>query len=246
MSMAHPAARILIIDDDEGICRTISRYLEREQFLASAASNFDDAMSALRDFQPDLVLLDLNIPGTHGFEIAKIISKTPSIGIIIISGSTEAVDRIVGLELGADDYVPKPIDFRELLARIRSVLRRLSPQSAGGLPSGNSGIAVNARFGKWTLNMLAQELRGDDGRITKLTSHEFFILSALVRAGNRVLSRDQLMNVPANRKWSPYDRSIDVLIGKVRKKLRYSETDHDYIVTMRGQGYRFALDVRWE
>lgn len=235
---------VLVVDDDERICRTICRYLEKEGFSSAQAHTHAEAVLALEKNRPNVVLLDLNIPGSHGFAIAKDIGVSNNMGIIFITGSDDSVNKIVGLELGADDYMQKPLDFRELLARIRSIVRRLSLSNEAG-DNSQAKAKNKARFGPWVLNLLSQELRHDAGDTRSLTSFEFLILATLVQSENRVLSRDQLMDSIADREWNPIDRSVDVLIAKIRKKLKVTEEDPQFIKTMRSQGYMFAAPVSW-
>jgi len=241
--MSSSKKKVLVIDDDERICRTISRYLEKEGFDVHSATSSPSALEIFSSLDIDIVLLDLNIPGTHGFEIAKELLSLKKIGIIFITGSTEQVDKIVGLELGADDYIQKPFDFRELLARIRSVLRRLDHVTENSSGSESEAGHLKAHFGNWQLDCLTQEISGKDNATPELTSHEYFILLALLKSNNRVLPRDFLLNAVSSRNWTPYDRSIDVLVGKLRKKLQCE--NGEYIKTIRGQGYKFCSAVTW-
>jgi DNA-binding response OmpR family regulator len=235
--------KILIVDDDERICRTVQRYLEKERYTVYSAYNAEQSREVLKNEQPDLVLLDLNLPGVHGFDLAREIRDSTNTGIIFITGSQEYVDKIVGLEIGADDFVTKPFDLRELLARIRSVLRRTSfPLKTQSTDKESNRFAS---FDGWKLDVLAQNLTSPTGEDIPLTSHEFKLLNTLIEAENRVQTRDQLMDKMSSREWNPIDRSIDVLIGKLRKKFSDIGTSPKYIKTIRSQGYKFTAKVEW-
>jgi len=227
---------ILIVEDDARICRMLSRYLKAEGFSVVYCFRGDEVDSRIAQRLPDCVLLDLSLPDMHGFDLARRLRKeNERLGIIIITGAGETVDRIIGLEVGADDYIPKPFNEREVLARLRSVLRRVAA-SSGGSEGGSDVIA----FDEFELDLDAHQLLCS-GKEVELTSHEFLLLSVLVKAGNRVLSRDQILEGLSGRDWYPSDRSVDVLIGKLRKKL--NDTSAKLIKTIRGRGYKFAGKV---
>ena len=230
---------ILVVDDDPRICRLISRLLRRDGFSAHTAASGAEMRSVLEDVRPDLVLLDLMLPDEDGFTLARELRVGSEVGLVILTGRTDTVDKIVGLELGADDYVTKPFDPRELVARIRSVLRRRA-----GSSSRSDGRGSLARFAGWTLDLDGFELRDEAGRSTHLTSHEFQLLAALVDHGPRVLTRDKILDDVFDRGWSPDDRSVDVLIGRLRRKLGDDARDPKLIRTIRGTGYRLIPKVR--
>jgi DNA-binding response OmpR family regulator len=181
------------------------------------------------------------MPGEHGLELARKLRQESDVGIIIVTGSGDKVDEIVGLEGGADDYLMKPVEERELLARVRSVLRRVMSDTD---TSDNSDKSV-ARFSDWILDMTAHELKSTTGEEVELTSYEFQLLSTLVKSANRVLSRDQIMDHITGRGWIPSDRSVDVLIGKLRKKIEQDPRQPSLIKTMRGAGYKFTARVSY-
>lgn len=189
--------------------------------------------------QPDLVILDLQMPGEHGLELTRKLRMDSDVAIIIVTGTGDKVDEIVGLEGGADDYLTKPFEERELLARIRSVLRRVIHRST---PFVNVDKSV-FKFSDWVLDLTAHELRSTAGEEIILTSYEFQLLITLVKSANRVLSRDQIMDSIAGRDWMPSDRSIDVLIGKLRKKIEDDPSNPSLIKTIRGTGYKFTARV---
>jgi len=193
----------------------------------------------LAEARPDLVLLDLMLPDEDGFELARELRTHSDLGIVILTGRTDTVDKVVGLEIGADDYVTKPFDRRELLARIRSVMRR---RSAPEDPQG--GATALARFAGWTLDLDGYELRDESGRAVTLTHHEFQLLAALVAHGARVLTREAILDAVFDRAWSPDDRTIDVLVGRLRRKLGDDARAPTLIRTIRGAGYRLIPKVR--
>jgi len=234
----NTGTRILIIDDDERICRTITRYLQKEAFKLESCSNSKIARILINSFNPHLVLLDLNLPDGSGFDIASEIRKQSNIGIIIISGTIEQVDKIVSLEIGADDFLSKPLNLRELLARIRGVLRRVSiigDQSKSEINQVNS-----LSFNGWTLDLDTHELSDPEGRIVKLTSHEFKLLAYMASNTNRILNRYKILDHMGHKQWSPMDRSIDVMIAKLRKKIELPDQKFNPILTIRGEGYKFV------
>lgn len=224
--------RILIVDDDEDIREMFAAYLEGFGFSVSAAADGRQMRSLLAASRFDLVLLDQRLPGEDGLTIARELRSQSDIGIIIITGYGQVVDRIVGLELGADDYVAKPVDLRELLARIRSVLRRRSaspPEHVRGF-----------EFEGWRLDPSARRLTDPMGQVVELTSGEYDLLLAFVEQPNAVLSRDQLMNRLHHREAGPFDRAIDVQVGRLRRKIDRSNT---LIRSVRGVGYLFSPRV---
>ena len=184
---------------------------------------------------PNLLLLDLGLPDEHGFDVArKARVIDPKVGIVILTGSTDDIDQIVGLELGADDYIAKPFDERQLLARIRSVMRRV--QSQVSEPEDDLGVIS---IGNIELNLNSYEASGGTGSIG-FTVHEFQLLAFLAKGKGRVLSRDQILDELCGRYWSPFDRSVDVLIGKIRQKLK-AAGEADLIITVRGAGYKLHV-----
>lgn len=239
--MSKPAS-ILVVDDDQRICDLLARYLGREGYQIVTALDGEQMRRHLARAMPDLVLLDLMLPGEDGLLLAQELRRVHrQLGIIILTGKGETVDRIVGLEVGADDYVSKPFDNRELLARIHSVLRRLK-QEHDNLQSLSDGKPV-ARFAGWRLDLVAHELVSPAGEPVHLTSHEFKFLAILVQNNNRLMSRDRIFDLIAGREWRPDDRSLDVLVGKLRKKLEPDPGNPAIIKTIRGEGYKLAVPV---
>ena len=232
-------ADILVVDDDYSLRRQLTRYLSKEGYKVVEADSGKTMRQALDQYQPNLVLLDLRLPDTHGLELAREVRADPDIGIIILTGSQDEIDKIVGLELGADDYLNKPVDLRELLARIRSVMRRVDLKSLTSTRNTNKV----ASFAGYSLDFTAHLLLNCNAEEIKLTSHEYQLLVVLLENVNRVLSRDQLMAHISGRDWLASDRSIDILIGKVRKKIEKDSSNPVLIKTVRGTGYIFTSPV---
>jgi two-component system, OmpR family, response regulator len=188
------------------------------------------------------VILDLMLPGEDGLTLARQLREESNVGIIILTGRGETVDRIIGLEMGADDYLPKPFHLRELLARVKSVLRRVSARS-GSLADKPASGHSKARFAGWNLDLATRELLGPDGGEVRLTTGEFDLLAAFVRNANQVLSRDRLLDLARNREAGPFDRTIDVQVGRLRRKLEPDPQRPTIIKTVRGTGYIFTPTV---
>jgi two-component system OmpR family response regulator len=233
---------ILIVDDDPRICRLLQLYLEQEGYRIYTASSGEEMRQKLAALQVNLVLLDVRLPDEDGFTLVKELSAISNLAVIMVTGRSDPLDKILGLELGADDYVTKPFDERELLARVRTVLRRSSrePPASGAAP----GRTV-ARFAGWQLDILAQELTSPQGTRVFLTTREFQLLVALVEHPQRVLSRDSILELLSGRDWTPVDRSIDVLIAKVRKKLGDDAQRPELVKTVRGVGYKLGPPVEF-
>ena len=253
---ARPA-RILVLDDDVRVGKLLRRFLEREGYAADVVTSVAEARAQLAEQFPDLVILDLMLPDGNGLALASELRAQRDVGIIILSGKQDVVDRIVGLEIGADDYMTKPFDERELVARVRSVLRRVQAPSTAviaAVPAGASSAATgpvprpvapleddeSVRFDGWVLDRRSHELFDPAGEQVHLTSYEFQLLTTFLQRPNRVLSRDEILGAVAGRKWNPYDRSIDVLVGKLRKKLVEHQAKSSIIKTIRGSGYKFT------
>ena len=226
---------ILIVDDDERICRLLERYLSKNGFSVGSIQSGALLEVTMAQVNPNLLLLDLGLPDEHGFDVArKARVIDPKVGIVILTGSTDDIDQIVGLELGADDYIAKPFDERQLLARIRSVMRRVQSQ----VSESEDDLDVIS-IGNIELNLNSYEAAGRTGSIG-FTVHEFQLLAFLAKGKGKVLSRDQILDELCGRDWSPYDRSVDVLIGKIRQKLK-AAGEADLIITVRGAGYKLHV-----
>jgi DNA-binding response OmpR family regulator len=237
------AERLLVVDDEEDIRELLSDYLGSYGFEVTAVADGAAMRDALRRSPHQLVLLDLGLPGEDGLSLARELRSDTGLGIIIVTGRGQPVDRIIGLEVGADDYVAKPFELRELLARVRSVLRRVKAPApaAAAAPAGAPGERLS--FDGWQLDMAARALYRDDGEAVPLTTGEFDLLAVFTRHPNRVLSRDELMDVLHRREAGPYDRSIDVQVGRLRRKIERDPAQPGLIKSVRGVGYVFTARV---
>lgn len=234
--------RILVVDDDPDIRALLRDYLTREGFEVREAGDGAEMRDVLRDYDADLVILDLVLPGEDGLTLARQLREKHNLGIIILTGKGETVDLVVGLEMGADDYVPKPFANRELLARIRSVLRRTHRDDTA---SPAEPTASNYRFAEWTLAMPSHHLTADDGRVVSLTATEFRLLCAFLKSPNTVIPRETLYKEVYGKVQVGASRAIDVLIGRLRNKLE-AERDKPprLIKTVHGDGYSFTPEER--
>jgi two-component system, OmpR family, response regulator CpxR len=223
--------RILVIDDDVELCTLVGEYLQAEGFAVEAAHDGESGLQRSAEGDYLLVVLDVMLPGINGFEVLRRLRATSRLPVLLLTARGEDVDRIVGLEIGADDYLPKPFNPRELVARIRAVLRRSHGDKSPAAPE-------IVRVGEIELDPATRSVRRD-GQPVDLTSVEFNLLEVLLREAGRVVPRERLVNAVLSRKFSPFDRSIDMHVSKVRKKL--GDTDNDeHIKTIRGVGYIFA------
>jgi two-component system response regulator CpxR len=227
--------RILVIDDDVELCALVSEYLEPEGFQIEAVYDGNRGLERALSGEHRLVVLDVMLPGMNGFDVLRKIRNTSKIPVLLLTARGEDVDRIVGLEIGADDYLPKPFNPRELVARIRAVLRR----SQAGEKAAGAPIPDVLRVGDIELDPATRTVR-HHGQPVELTSVEFNLLHVLLREAGRVVSREQLVDEVLSRKFSPFDRSIDMHVSKVRKKLGDADNGADHIKTVRGVGYIFA------
>lgn len=226
---------ILVVDDDDALRSLLEQYLTSNGFAVSLAANGVAMDEFMQSAHPDLVILDLMMPGEDGLSIARRLRASTHLPIIMLSARGEDIDRIVGLEVGADDYLAKPFNPRELLARIRAVLRRKQDAAA----SEQAGAEHVMRFGEFELDLDAQRLT-KSGEEISLTSSEFSILQIFTSHPNRVLSRDQLMDMLKGYDRDPFDRSIDVRVTRLRRKIEANPAEPEYIRTVWGQGYLFA------
>jgi two-component system phosphate regulon response regulator OmpR len=238
--MSDRATKILVVDDDPDLRGLLVGYLEREGFSVAGAEDGRAMDAALAEVVPDLILLDLMLPGEDGLSIARRLRQATQIPIIMVSARSDDVDRIVGLEVGADDYVAKPFNPRELLARIRAVLRRRSPAQPAGTEAGpGDADQVAFVFGPFRLDLHTRELV-KDGEPVPLTGGELDLLAALAEHPNRVLDRDRLLDLLKGYERSPFDRSIDVQIARLRAKIEPDTKRPRYIRTVWGKGYMFT------
>jgi two-component system, OmpR family, response regulator len=231
--MARPLpARILIVDDDPEIRELLCSYLEGFGMHAQGAADARELRSAMARESFDLILLDLMLPGQDGLSLCREIRRDSDVPIVMVTGRGEASDRIVGLELGADDYIVKPFDERELVARIGAVLRRGRHR---GAPRAEE--AADIAFGGWRLNTVMRQLVDAEGVVVPLSNAEFRLLLALLERPRRVLSRDQLIDLARGSRVEVFDRSIDILVSRLRQKLRDDPKQPQLIRTVRGEGY---------
>tara|TARA_R110002020_G_scaffold32518_9_gene99936 strand:- start:704 stop:1438 length:735 start_codon:yes stop_codon:yes gene_type:complete len=238
--MTDRQRHILIVDDDEQIRRMLRRCFEDEGYRVSEATGQAGVDAALAS-GVDLMTLDLNLDGTDGLSIARNVRQNWDLPIIMITGKGDMIDRIVGLEIGADDYIAKPFHLREVLARVRSVLRRAAPPPSQATPHAAAATAPGARisFDGFVLDLDRRCLDGPDGEI-RMTSGEFDLLALFARHPHRVLSRDQIMDLLKGHDWTPNDRSIDNQIVRLRKLIEEDARDPRLLKTVRGAGYSFT------
>ncbi|MBE7427503.1 MAG: response regulator [Ideonella sp.] len=231
---------VLVLDDDPSVRELVCDYLRDNELRASAAESGSELDAAMARETIDLVVLDLRLPGEDGLQIARRLRATSAVPILMLTGRAEEADRVMGLELGADDYLTKPFSPRELLARIRALLRRARAQATVA----DAIARVRAyRFGAWELNIGLRRLKSADGRAVELTNGEFSLLAAFVSSPQRVLSRDQLLDLSRLHNAEVYDRSIDVQILRLRRKIEADPARPQFIKTERGAGYLFDAVV---
>jgi two-component system phosphate regulon response regulator OmpR len=248
--------RLLVVDDEPGLRTVLQEYFARQGFEVLAAEHAGAARALLAQTVPDVAILDINMPGENGLSLARWLrAGWPTMGLLMLTTAGEAVDRVVGLELGADDYVPKPCDLRELLARVRAVQRRLQ---AGGAPMDGAPAAATAMasaaapaapaatstrrvaFGHCTLDLDQRKLFGQDGAEIDITAAEYDLLALFARHPNRPLNRDQIMEQAHNRGWDVFDRSIDLRVMRLRRKIERNPERPELIKTVRNVGYVFV------
>lgn len=236
-----PAPHILLIDDDREIRDLLARFLDRHGMRVTAVRDGREARRAWPAGHYQLVILDLMLPGESGLDIARWLRTSSDVPIVMLTAMGDETDRIIGLELGADDYLPKPFNPRELLARIRAVLRRTSERGAR-----TADPARGFRFAGWRLEPGRRRLLDPEGAEVPLTGGEYDLLAAMVERANQVLTRDMLLDLLRGRQAGPFDRAIDVAISRLRRKLERDGPDGQLIKTVRGGGYVFACEVERE
>lgn len=230
---------ILVVDDDLEIRELVKTYLEKNGYSVTTAHDGNQMWKMLEHSHIDLIVLDIMLPGTDGLELCRNIrsqSKTP---IIMLTARGDEMDRVIGLEMGADDYLAKPFSARELLARIKVILRRVRDLPIDTLPE----AADKLQFSDWVLDTVTQHLISSDEVVTPLSSAEYRLLHVFLTHPNHALSRDQLLELTQGREGGPFDRSIDVLIGRLRKRLKDDAKQPELIKTVRGHGYQLACKV---
>jgi two-component system OmpR family response regulator len=231
---------ILVIDDDADVRDVVVEYLGKNDLRVSAGVSGREMFELFRREAVDLVLLDLGLPGEDGLQLARTLRERASVPIVLLTARHEVADRVIGLELGADDYVTKPFSPRELLARVRAVLRRRRLQAT--LPERN-GSRRAFRFSGWELNLRTRRLVSPAGAVVELSNGEFSLLNALCRAPGRVLTRDELLSMSRLHEAEVYDRTIDVQIRRLRLKIETDMAHPALVLTERGAGYRLDCDV---
>ena len=227
---------IAVLDDEPDITQLLANYLQSQGFRVSQLHSGRPLMDLMASDPPALVLLDLGLPGEDGFTIARQLREHWHCGLVIVTGRGDSIDKVVGLEVGADDYVTKPFDLRELLARIKAVLRRTAPADMQ-IVAAPAVPRSKLRFAGWELDTAARCLTGAQGQTVALTSGEFDLLSVFALHPGRVLSRDFLLESTRGREAAPFDRTIDVQVGRLRKKLEADAEDPQIIKSVRGAGY---------
>jgi two-component system response regulator RstA len=235
--------QLLMIEDDARLAQMVSEYLTQSGFVVAHASDGTSGIEALQRHAPDLVVLDLMLPDIDGLEVCRRIRALPGalakVSILMLTAKGDPMDRIIGLEIGADDYLPKPFEPRELLARIRAVLRRRSDGQNAGTHSGGGDEATTMRFGTLEIDRNGRIVTVG-GAVADLTSYQFDLLVAMAERAGRVLTRDQIMEAVRGRELEAFDRSIDVHMGRIRAAIEVDAKNPKRILTVRGVGYVFA------
>jgi two-component system OmpR family response regulator len=237
--MMKSRPHILLVDDEASIRDPLARYLERQGFRVTEAAEAQAARQALSGFDIDIILLDIMMPGEDGLSLTRHVAANGGPPVILLTAKSEETDRIVGLEIGADDYVVKPFSPRELVARIKVVLRR-------GVRTPGNGPATGAifHFEGWQLRSAEQQLIDPNGVLVPLSSGEYRLLEALVERPGQVLNRDQLLDLTRGRVAGPFDRAVDNQISRLRRKIEPDVSDPSFIKTIWGGGYRFSVEVK--
>jgi len=239
------AGSILVVEDDAGIRAMLAEYLGAHGYAVAEAADGTTMRAALALGVPDVVLLDVHLPGEDGLTLARFLRERHGVGIVMVTGAADVVDRVAGLEVGADDYVTKPFDLRELRARIKSVIRRVRERPAG-VPAAPKAAAPAAAapsrvpVGACSLDLASRALYDGGGAEVPLTAMEFDLLRVFVERPRQVLSRDQLLTLTRNREWEPFDRSVDIRIARLRRKIEPDPERPQAIRTVRGAGYMFV------
>lgn len=231
---------VLVVEDDAVTRSKLAGYFQSEGYQVSEAENGDQMRDMLQAHAVDLVMLDINLPGGDGLMLTRELRSQSDIGIILVTGRTDSIDKIVGLEMGADDYVTKPFELRELLVRVKNLLWRISLARRGGqICEEQDGNVI--RFSDWTFDVQRRAL-SRNGEPVKLTKAEYELLVALSSFPNQVLSRERILNMISHRVDAPNDRTIDVLIRRMRAKMEFDPKNPQIFVTVHGEGYMFAGD----
>ncbi|MET0081318.1 MAG: response regulator [Candidatus Thiodiazotropha lotti] len=237
--MNTPQDHILVVDDDPEIRHLLKTYLEKNDYQVTTAAEGNGMWMALEQARIDLIVLDLMLPGVDGMELCRTLRARSKIPVIMLTARGDEMDRILGLEMGADDYLAKPFSARELMARIKVILRRVRDLPIDPLMDTSEKLS----FSDWVLDTRTQQLISPDGVIVPLSNAEYRLLHVLLTHPNRALTRDQLLDLTQGRDGGPFDRSIDVLIGRLRKRLGDDAKQPELIKTLRGRGYMLASKV---
>jgi DNA-binding response OmpR family regulator len=234
---------IVVVDDEADLRVTVEEFLSLRGFAVSMADGGEALRRIIAERPADLVLHDINMPGEDGLTLARYLRQDTKAAIIMLTSAAEVVDRVIGLEIGADDYLGKPFDLRELLARVKSVLRRTAPLPAASPPGAAAApLPEVVRIGRCSLNLGSRRMYGEDGSQVPLTSMEFDLLKAFATHPNKALNRDQILDMAHDREWEPFDRSIDIRVARIRRKIEDDPTRPRFIRTVRGVGYMFVPD----
>ena len=231
--------KIHIVDDDQRLCRLLGRYLENGGYEVTSNTSGDDISQRIQDSSISLLLLDVMLPGKDGLTLAREVRELSDIPIIFLTAKADISDKVSGLEIGADDYITKPFEEKELLARIHSVIRRAK------LDTYHQTDKSLAKFAGWKLNLINQTLTSPDGELIDITNSEYKLLSTLVRRPNVAISRDEILQMISGREWSPLDRSADMAIAKLRKKIEQNPKKPALIRTVRNKGYQLTVAVEY-
>ncbi len=234
------SGRVLIVDDDSSVRAMLCEYLSSHGYAVAQAETGEAMRAEIERSLPEIVLLDIRMPGEDGLSLVRYLRSHYDVGIIMVTASGELVDRVVGLEIGADDYITKPFDPRELLARVKSVMRRLQARPPAEKAAHDNGACKMLRVGRCNLDLESQRLLEETGAEIPMTAMEFDLLRVFAAHPNRVLSRDQLLTLTRNREWEPFDRSIDIRIARLRRKIEPDPEHPQAIRTVRSAGYMFV------
>lgn len=237
--MDDQTTRILVCDDEQDVREMLQEYLGKRGFAVTTASNAQELRSELARSRTDLIILDINMPGEDGLAALRSLRVESQVPVIMLTAAGEVVDRIIGLEMGADDYLGKPVDLRELEARAKAVLRR---RGGGDAKKESPAKVDSAQFGDYLLDIAAAKMTASDGSELPLTAMEFNLLKAFARNKGRVLNRDQILEQAHDRSWDPFDRSIDIRISRLRRKIEKNPEKPTIIRTVRGLGYVYDPD----
>lgn len=239
--MAASQEHLLVVDDDRAIRTLLTEYLAQNEYRVTSVADGKEMRKAMSSHRINLVILDLMLPGEDGLTLCRDLRAHSNIPVLMLTAKNSDIDRIIGLEMGADDYLTKPFNPRELLARVKSILRR-----SNALPQNleERATITGYRFDDWVLDLATRNIVATDGLVVPLSGAEFRLLRVFLEHPQSVLSRDQLLELIAGRETIPFDRSIDVLIGRLRKRLQDDGKEPSLIKTVRGEGYVLAIEVR--